>query len=306
MTDYRGIYPSTICPLRADFALDESALAEHTRSLARVDGIRGILCNGHAGENFVTTRDEQRRVVAVTRASIRADQVLIAGVNCESTAAALALARDARQEGADALLVFPPFSWAVGQDEEVALRHHEAIGAAVDLPLMLFQGAVRSGTTAYTPVVLDRLARMPKVVAVKEGSWETSAYEENRRIVKRAAPHVAVMASGDEHLFSCFVLGSDGSQVSLADIIPEAIVELDRAVRRSDLAAARDAHETIFPLARAIYGAPPGGHATARLKAVLVLLGRLASDAVKPPLSPICGTERELLEAALREARVLR
>ena len=36
------------------------------------------------------------------------------------------------------------------------------------------------------------------------------------------------MASGDEHLYPCFKYGSDGSQVSLAAIAPEKIVELIR------------------------------------------------------------------------------
>ena len=82
---------------------------------------------------------------------------------------------------------------------------------------------------------------------------------------------MAVLASGDEHLLPCFVLGSEGSQVSLAVIVPEAIVALDAAVRDGDLAAAQAAHEIIYPLAKAIYGTAPRGLATARLKACFVL-----------------------------------
>ena len=38
----------------------------------------------------------------------------------------------------------------------------------------------------------------------EEGSWETADYEAHRLIVRRVAPHVAMMASGDEHLFTSY------------------------------------------------------------------------------------------------------
>ena len=96
---------------------------------------------------------------------------------------------------------------------------------------------------AYTPAVLERLLRLPGVVGIKEGSWEVNSYDALRRLVKARASHVAVMASGDEHLLACYVHGSDGSVVSLADIVPGDIVALDAAVRRNDLVAARAVHE---------------------------------------------------------------
>ena len=300
--DWTGIYPSTICPMHPGGEIDEAALETHTASLARVPGIVGILCNGHAGENFLLDAAEQRRVVAITRRAAGASAKVVAGINAENSRDAIMLAQAAEQEGADAILVFPPFSWAVGQDDEMALRHHRAIRDAVPLPMMLFQGSVGAGSMAYRPAVLEQLAQLPGVVGIKEGSWEAAAYEATRRLVKSVAPHVAVMASGDEHLMTCYAVGSDGSQVSLAVLIPETIVELDAAMRASDLARARAAHRVVYPLAKAIYGTAPAGHATARLKACLRLLGRLDSDAVRAPLSPVRGEELAMLLAALREA----
>jgi len=300
---FYGIYPSILCPLKSDYSIDEEALAAHVAEVTSARGIVGVLCNGHAGENFLLSRAERKRVVEVTREAVGRGRV-VAGVNIEESREAAEHARDAEAAGADAIMVFAPFSWALSQDETVALNHHRMIGEAVDLPLMLFQGAVRSGRIAYTSEVLGRLVELPNVIAIKEGSWETSAYEATRRIVQERAPHVAVMASGDEHLFSCYVLGSEGSLVSLAVIIPETIVAIDQAVRRGDLAAARVAHEVIYPLARAIYGTPPGGHATARLKTCLKLLGRLRSDLTRLPMGPLEEGEIEMLRLALETAKL--
>ncbi len=55
---FEGIYAATLCPLKPDYSLDEAAIAGHTDSVATVPGIKGILCNGHAGENFALDRIE--------------------------------------------------------------------------------------------------------------------------------------------------------------------------------------------------------------------------------------------------------
>ena len=66
---FHGIYPATLCPFTGDGAVDETALARHVSGLAEVDGIVGVLCNGHAGENFLLTNRETRRVAeTVSRA----------------------------------------------------------------------------------------------------------------------------------------------------------------------------------------------------------------------------------------------
>jgi dihydrodipicolinate synthase/N-acetylneuraminate lyase len=139
------------------------------------------------------------------------------------------------------------------------------------------------------------------VVGIKEGGWEVDGYDALRRQVRALRPDVAVCASGDEHLLACMVHGSDGSLVSLADMMPDEIVALDAAVRANDLPAARALHEKLEPLAEAIYGAPPGGRATARLKWCLREMG-IIPDADGPPAAAAggCGGCRR---AARRRSR---
>jgi len=122
--------------------------------------------------------------------------------------------------------------------------------------------------------------------------------------VRRIAPQVAMMASGDEHLLTCFSVGSDGSLVSLAAVVPELVIALDAAIRAKDLEAARALNDRLYPLAKAIYGTAPGGWATARLKACLKILGRLPRDTMRPPIGPLPASEIAALESALQAAQV--
>ena len=49
--NFNGIYASTVCPLQANGAIDEQALDRHLRDVLDGTGMRGLLLNGHAGEN---------------------------------------------------------------------------------------------------------------------------------------------------------------------------------------------------------------------------------------------------------------
>jgi 4-hydroxy-tetrahydrodipicolinate synthase len=300
---FHGIYPSTVLPMHSGkFAPDWDAYARHTAHCVLREGIAGVLMNGHAGENFVLSRAEKKRAVEVAAATVGDGRIVVAGVNAEGSLDAAEEAKDARAAGADAIMVFLPNGFALAHTTEMALLHHATIARAVPgMPIFLFAAHHGAGRMAFTPETFEALLDMPEVVGVKEGSWEVDRYDALRRIGKAKRPDIAFCASGDEHLLACMVHGSDGSLVSLADILPDEIVALDKAVRANDLPAARALHEKLEPLAEAIYGAPPAGRATARLKFCLAEMGVIPDPAVRPPQPPVTGPEAAMLRAALRE-----
>ncbi|MBK5925589.1 dihydrodipicolinate synthase family protein [Rhodovulum sulfidophilum] len=292
-----GLYAATICPMRADGALDLDSLEAHFAAVLATEGLDGLLLNGHAGEGVFLSRDEAATVVRHAKAIAPAKRVL-AAVSAEATAEAAADAQAARAAGADGIMVFAPFSWALGADPSAIVAHHKGIAEAAEGPIYLFQGSVGSGGLHYGPDTLAALLDIEAVVGIKEGSWETRAYEDTLRLTRTLRPDVAVMASGDEHLFACYQFGSDGSAVSLAAVVPGLIVALDAAVRAEDTDAALAIHRKLYPLAKAIY-ARPGHLAAARLKTCLARLGRIDSPACRAPTPRIDPAEADRLAAAL-------
>lgn len=295
---FHGIYAATVCPLRADGSIDEAALSAHIECVAAAPGLTGFLINGHAGENFLLAQDEQNRVLQIARAAAP-QHLIVNGINHEDSRAAAAASAQAMDVGADALLLFPPMSWALGHDSEMALRHHRTVVEAVGASLFLYQAPVGAGRLAYSADTLRALCALPEVVGIKEGSWETAAYDANRRLVRECRPDIAVMASGDEHLLTCFLMGSEGSLVSLAAIWPELVIDLAKAVNLGDLAGARSIHNRIYPLAKAIYGTSPGYLANARLKACLQLLGKIPDARCRAPIAGLSSAELQRLRALL-------
>jgi len=301
---FHGIHAATVTPMRNDYTIDEISLARHVTSVSRVPGIRGLLVNGHAGENFLAVREELRCVVEIVRGVIAKTCWLTAGINAESSLEAARQAADAEKAGADALLVFPPNSWALYHDVGMVAAHHEHVERASSLPIVLYQAPVGAGRMAYELPVIERLIASPRVKAIKEGSWEVATFEQNWRYVGARRPDIAVLGSGDEHLLTSYMVGSLGTQVSLAAVIPELIVALHDAAMAKDWVRARTLHERLYPLSVAIYRNQPGNRATARLKACLHLLGCIDGATVRPPIQPLPHEEIAELKIALRAATI--
>lgn len=296
---FGGIHASVLIPLEDDFGISEEQLATHVAATATVVGINGLLVNGHAGENFLLGGEEKRRVVEIARATVPKGKIIVSGVNAESSIEAAEQARDAEKAGADALLIFPPYSWALHHETEAVVLHHKLIEAATGLPLFLFQASVSAGRMGYDLQTLEKLIDLQSVIGIKEGSWEVAAYEEHLRFVKTRRPEILVLGSGDEHLLASYLVGSDGSQVSLAAVVPELICKLWAAASSENWCLARDLHERLYPLATAVYRQEPAGRATARLKTCLVALGAFRSDRVRPPCGRTPSDEAQRLTEAL-------
>lgn len=295
----RGIHAALVLPFRDDDAIDEDAYVRQLDHVLAAPGITGLLLNGHAGENAYTSDEEKVRVVRLTRERVPADLSITSGVLAESSRHAANQAAALEAAGADALLVFQPFSWALGVEPETILTHHRIIQDAVEAPLLLY-AAPAAGGLAYSDAVMSALIAMKNVRGIKDGSWEIATSERLALRVRAEQPDVMVMGSGDEHLMLNYFLGTEGSQVSLATPIPHLVCRLWAAANAGDWATARDCHTRIQPLAHLIYNQAPATRSVARLKACLKILGVIGSDRMRPPLSALPQSEYAALETALR------
>lgn len=294
-----GVHAATIAPMDETGRINEVELADHIRTVANSRGIRGLLINGHAGEGHLLCPEERQLVINTVKANVSRECFVTSGVTSEGTVQAQHEAVDAARAGADAILVFPPNHWASGVDARMAVDHHRAIADASGMPIVLYKAPVSAGSMSYTPDILSALLDIDAVCGIKEGSWEVAAYEATWRLSKTRRGDVTVMGSGDEHLLTSFIIGSAGSQVSLAAIIPDTITDLFDAAARGDWKTARVRHEDLYPLSVAVYRDAPRYLATARLKTCLKLLGRISSDRVKAPMRQLYPDEVQSLRIAL-------
>ena len=299
--ELRGSLPASLCPFKADGAIDEEAFASHVRWLVSASRGGGVVCNGHAGEVGSLTAAERRRVVelAVREAAGRAP--VIAGIYTDSTAEAARLARDATEAGASALLVFPPSVFGGGGNRvpEMPIQFARTIAKAVDTPLIIFQYPIVG--LGYSTETLLRLIEIPTVIGIKEGSDHLPTYERNLRAVKQARPEVSILTTNNTMLFASTALGADGILSGSGSVVADLHYDLFEAVRRGDLGTARRINDRIWPLTQVFYCDPPVNMHN-RMKVALEYLGRQPAAIVRTPLQPLDAEERQRIVEGVRAA----
>ena len=264
------------------------------------------LANGHAAEVASLDREERRRALAIAVDEVAGRCPVVAGVYCDGTREAVALARDARAEGAAGLLVFPPtlFMWGAQLKPDMVIRHVSEIAAGAGLPIVVFEYPPASGI-GYAPETLARLAEIPLVVAVKDWSNDIVAFERNLRALRATGRPVAMLSSFTMSLMATFLLGADGAISGMGSVAADLQAELCEACQKGDLDQARRLNDRLDLLVRVFY-APPFVDMHNRMKEALAILGRIPAAHVRPPLTPVSDAERQAIRRAVEAAGLSR
>lgn len=302
---WSGVYAATVLPFKQDYSIDEQGYRALLRWLASVDGVSGVMCNGHAGEVTSLDREERRRVTEIAVDELDNFPV-ISAIQCEGTLEAIKHCKDAKEAGASAALIMPPHHWLrFGKEPGDARRHFAGIADAVDLDLIVHQYPFTTKASYSTKELLE-LAEIPNVMAIKYGTREMARYEMDYKLLRKHASRIAFLNCIDEYLLPGLALGGDGVLVGCASFVPDLIVALVRAMERKNLVEALEVEEKLFPAVRFVYGmGEPTGVAHQRMKEGLAILGRIPSAVVRPPLETFDQETREQLKRELAETGLL-
>ena len=301
-----GVIPATLVAFHQDFQIDIEASRKHLRDVAAVDGLNAITVNGHASEIHAFTLNEQQRLLAESLQEVGDSLPLVNGVYADGSHAAIAVAKMAENEGASALLVFPPNSMSMGGQlcPDMAINHFRMIASATDLPLILFQYPASTGLGYPFETMLRIFEEVPKIVAIKDWCNDPMLHERHIRTFQSLPRRVNVLSTHSSWLMASLSMKPAGLLSGAGSVIADLQVELFTAMQRNDLALARTVNDRIYPLAQAFYRAPFLDMHN-RMKECLVLLGRLDEAVVRPPLQKLDETEISYLEEALVDAGLL-
>jgi len=251
--DISGVIPSVLVPFDSKQEIHEETLFEYSRGLAERKRVGGLLCNGHAGERDALTASERASVVK-TVASAADDKPVISGVVGGSTEQLIEDAYSVVDAGADAIMVGSTTT-QINNRPEAAKQFFQRVSDEVEMPIVLFQLAVRSGMN-YDPALLAELAQLDNVVAIKEGAWDVDHTQDDIRAVRESGADVNYLMGNDEHLLPCYALGVDGTVVELGAAFPDLVIGLYDAVQNDNLDKARSIKQRMDPLLDAVGQGP--------------------------------------------------
>jgi 4-hydroxy-tetrahydrodipicolinate synthase len=289
---FPGIIPAVTTPFDASGEVDVAALEGNVAALLDA-GVHGIVATGTMGEAGSLSTAERRAVVAAVVRAVDGRVPVIAGVSSGTPAAAIALAADAAEAGAVALMMLPPLGYRADADETVA--YYRAVGEAAGLPLMAYNNPEASGVDMRADLLVRLYEEVDAVVAVKECSGDV------RRIpaLLEAAPGLEVLVGGDDWALEGFCAGATGWVTGVADVLPSECVDLYEACRAGDLETAREIYFRLLPLAR--FDMTP--KLVQYFKAAMDAVG-FAGGPTRPPRLPLTEAERAALEDAMAVAAV--
>ena len=161
-----GILPILAAPFTAAGALDDDSFQSLVRHLLG-SGASGLTLFGLATEFYKLTDAERARLQALLLAETsRAESVAgIISITDHSWETAIPRARAAEAQGADALMVLPPYF--LGPSEAAILEHLERVIGAVKLPVIVQYAPAQTGVRLSPELFLRLRDRLPNADFVK-------------------------------------------------------------------------------------------------------------------------------------------
>ena len=288
---WMGVFPATLCAFNDDESLDEQGLRSYVRDLCAVDGLKGLVCNGHTGEIMALRPEERARVTSIFSDEVKKSGKalkVISGLSAEGSLVAIDHARAAKEAGADAILLMPPHHWLrFGRSSRTAVGFFEDVAEGGDIDIIVHQYPAWT-KAGYTLQEMLEIAKIPHVVCIKMGTRDMARWLWDYEQLKAARPDLSIITCHDEYLLPTLLEAGDGALIGFAGFAPRLMLDLVHACLDGDLKAAKQAQKTVAPLARLIYNfGEPGSGAHQRMKVAKWLMGEFSSPVFRRPLRPL-------------------
>ena len=273
--------------------LDEKAFADLIE-FQIANGTHGIVPCGTTGESATLTPEEHERLVVLTVEVVNRRVAVIAGTGSNSTDEAIAFTKHAKSAGADGALLITPYYNKPTQ--EGLFLHYVAVAKAADIPLVLYNIPGRTGVN-MTPATVARLAAIPSVVAIKEGSGSLPQVSD---IFQQCGDQITVISGDDGLTLSMMALGAKGVITVTANIAPADMANLVNAALKGNYDEARTLHYKLAPLFTALfYETNP-----IPVKAALAHMGKIHNE-LRLPLTPMSSEHQEKLHQAMKSSGLM-
>jgi 4-hydroxy-tetrahydrodipicolinate synthase len=270
------VLTAMVTPFDDDGGFDADGAARLAQWLV-AHGNDGLVLAGTTGEGATLSDDEKVELWTAVRAAV--DVPLLAGTGSNDTRHTIGLSRRAADTGVDGLLVVSPY---YNRPPQAGLQaHFEAVAAAVDLPIVLYDVPGRTGRAVAVETIVRLATDVPNVVGLKDARGNPT---EAARIVADT-PDGFDLYSGDDALtLPLLAVGAVGV-IGVATHWTGALhAEMVAAYEKGDVVAAREVNARL--LDSFAYEATPLWQHASGVKALLAELG-LPGGPARLPLPPV-------------------
>lgn len=209
----------------------------------------GIFCGGTNGEFFVLNEQEKVAVTATCVEETAGKAPVVAHIGEISTRETIRLGKQIAALGVDAVSVITPYFVPLKQQE--LAWHYRAVADALEVPVFLYNIPARTGNTLQ-PETVRQLAEHPNIIGIKDsaGSYESLSGFLN---AVKGVDDFSVLNGPDSLIHQGFVDGCSACISGLANVAPNEINAIWSRFAAGDVAASRQAQESVTQLRTELY-----------------------------------------------------
>ena len=237
-----GSAVALVTPFKEDHSLDKNAL-RHLVQFHIAGGTDIVIPCGTTGESPTLTADEQSEIIGIVREEAGNKILVAAGAGTNATNHAVALARNAENAGAQAILSVAPYYNKPSQ--EGYYEHYSRLAEAVTVPIIVYNVPGRTGSNVTAETILRLAGDHKNIAAVKEASVNINQIME---LIACRPANFSVMTGEDQLILPFMALGGDGVISVAANQVPAEIKKLLTEIREGNLEEARDINNRLRKL----------------------------------------------------------
>ena len=257
------------------------------------EGTEGIVVAGTTGESPALTEAEVEELTRRALNRCRGRLKIIVGAGTNSTDSTIARTRALSRLGVDAVMLVAPYYSKPPQ--EGLYRHFAAAADVSSVPVVLYNVPSRTAVDLL-PATVARLARHPRIVAIKEA---VASVARAREILSACPGEFSLLSGDDASALEFMSVGAHGVISVTANVAPRRMHEVCNAARAGDLETARSLDATLQPLHKELFvEANP-----IPVKWALARMG-LMGNGIRLPLVELSASHQDSVLRAMRAAGV--
>jgi 4-hydroxy-tetrahydrodipicolinate synthase len=197
------------------------------------NGMDGILLMGSIGEFYAMSMDEKKKLISNAVKTVKHRVQLLVGTSCMVTQECIELSNYALKEGADAVIVIPPYYFSL-EDKEVE-SFYSTLAENINGNIYLYNFPARTGYDLKPEIILKLAIKYKNIVGIKDTVDKMGHTRDIIQTVKSKIPYFEVYSGFDEFFTHNILSGGDGYISGISNFIPEIATALRDAVRNNDI-----------------------------------------------------------------------
>lgn len=291
----RGIIPPIVTPLLNNNEIDQNGLEkliEHVIS----GGVHGIFLLGTTGEAPNLSYELRKEFIKKACALVDKRVPVVVGITDTCFEGSLEIAETAKNAGADAVVIAPPYYIPMSQIEME--EYLEALVPKLPLPFLLYN--MPSCTKMHMTLKTVRKAKELGAIGIKDSSGDIS-YLYSLIEEFKDSPDFSIIVGSELFIPETIIYGGHGAVAGGANLFPRFFVDLYEASKAKDMEKISMLRQKVIQIGNKLYDV--GKYSSKHIKTtkcVLSVMG-ICNDYVAQPLRKFNEPERKQIEQNLKE-----